>query len=476
MATNTKKKLSRTDLNAIMKTLPTPIQEHGKRCKLLASFLVEQVKTEDWFLDSKLNPTYIIDAITYHDIGKSALRPDTYYWSHSNTAQKKRIYRTHVEKGIETVVSAMDVSFEDSSPRSFERYLYLAITEHHESVSGDGFPKGLLKGEISIVGKIAAIVDSFDHLLFVGKTDEIDLDNAVAELRNQAGKTLDPYLVNVFLENIDTLKKSVEYILLRDKNKRRTDAYGIKLFYHSVYDIRDNTVDSYRVELRLNDPYYGIVKPTAFIAVAEQSGQIFRLEKLAFERLCQEMDALYDPEKPLIECIVPLSARQFEKKGFLKFIKTVTSKYEIEPRQLLFSVRNVDMTDTEVAVDWQNIIDTCRKEGFRFILEDFGDGSSLLSHLDTLSVDRICMKPEYAERILENPKTYSVVSGLVKIASTLQIMTMFTNVEKRAQEANLLAMGVKYACGELYGEALTWKELRDGDAPTPEGDDGGDAV
>jgi EAL domain-containing protein (putative c-di-GMP-specific phosphodiesterase class I) len=310
----------------------------------------------------------------------------------------------------------------------------------------------------------------------VGKTDEIDFETAVSELRSQAGGALDPYLVHAMLEDIDILRKSVEFILTRDKHKRRTDAYGIKLLYHPVYDIRDNKIDSYRVELRLNDSYYGMIKPAVFISVAEQSGQIFRLEKLAFERLCMELDALYDPEKPLIECIVPFSARQFEKKGFLKFIKTVTAKYEIEPRQLLFSVRDADLMSTEVEVDWQSTVDACRKEGFRFILEGFGDGSSLLSRLDTLSVDRICLKPEYTARIAENPKTHSVVAGLVKIATTLQITTMFLRVEKRAQEADLLAMGAKYACGDLYGEGLTWKNLRDGELSPSEEDDGGDAV
>ncbi len=454
------KKIGKIELNNIMKDLPVPVWEHCKRSKRFASYFIDRIKGEDFFLDAKLNPTYLIDAVSYHDIGKTALPKETLYLAHCNTAAKKKTYATHPACGISIIESTLGVSFADYSAKSFERYLHIAVFLHHESAAmlGNG------QRELFLIAQITAIVERFDNLLFVGKHGEVNLEQAVVDLRAMEGDVLDRQLTELFLEDSEGLRRITDYIMSYDKNKRKGDEYGLRLFYSPVYDIRETHLSEYRVQTWLNDPYYGLTKPATFMQVAEQSGQILRLEKLAFQRLCYDLDRLFEPNAPLPTVIFPCSTAHFEKKGFVKFLVKTADQYEIEHERILLAINEYQMANT--SLDWTEITEELHREGFGVLLDGFGDSSALLSQLDSLRVDRICMKAEYTARLSENPNTYSVVAGLVKIAYALHIGVMFEGVERRATEGDLLRVGARYAMGALYGEPLSYKELREAVVPS----------
>jgi len=454
------KKIGKTELNQIMKDLPAPVWEHCKRSKRFASYFIDRIKGEDLFLDAKLNPTYLIDAVSYHDIGKVTLPTDSLYYAHCNTAAKKKTYATHPAAGISTVENTLGVSLSEYSAKSFEHYLHIAVLLHHESAAT------LANGqrEVYLIAQITAIVERFDNLLLVGKYDEVDLEAAIADLRALEGEVLDRQLTELFLSDREGLRRITDYVVSYDKNKRKGDEYGMRLYYSPVYDIREARVSEYRVQTWLNDPYYGMVKPATFLQVAEQSGQIVRFEKLAFQKLCYELDRLFEPEAPLPSVIFPCSAAQFEKKGFVKFLVKTADQYEVEHERILLALSEYQMANSDL--DWTAITEELRHEGFGVVLDGFGDSSALLSRLDSLAVDRICMKAEYTARLSENSKTYSVVAGMVKIAYALHISVMFEGVENRATEGDLLRIKAKYATGALYGEPLSYKEFKEALDPT----------
>ena len=124
---------------------------------------------------------------------------------------------------------------------SFEWCLWKAITEHHEELTGRGFPDAKDARSISIVGRIAAIVDRFDNMLFVGAMGTFDFDSAVEELRCSAG-ALDKRLINVFLSDVEALREYTADIYETEKNKPAPDTYGIKLEYRARYKVGEKAV------------------------------------------------------------------------------------------------------------------------------------------------------------------------------------------------------------------------------------------
>ncbi len=94
---------------------------------------------------------------------------------------------------------------------------------HHERYDGNGYPDGISGAEIAIEARIAAVADVFDALTSkrVYK-DPMPIDRAAGILQEDSGKHFDPLLVNIFLDNMDTV------LAIRERFPDSGDQQGIK--------------------------------------------------------------------------------------------------------------------------------------------------------------------------------------------------------------------------------------------------------
>lgn len=82
----------------------------------------------------------------------------------------------------------------------------LISLEHHEKYNGQGYPYGKMAEEISIYGRIVAIVDVFDALVSQRPYKNAwSVEEALALLQSEKGKHFDPVLIDIFLDNIDSI-------------------------------------------------------------------------------------------------------------------------------------------------------------------------------------------------------------------------------------------------------------------------------
>ena len=452
------KKISKQKLNTVIKGLPAPIQKHCKRTKMLAAYIVEQIKTEEWFLDTDLKPNFVVDSVFYHDIGKCRILEDCLYLDHCSSQEKRETYESHVFGGVPLIAEECGAYVAESPALSFEHCVYLAITEHHERADGSGFPYGKRGEDTSLVGKITALANTLDHLLFVGCTDWCDFDGAMAELEKLSGTALDATLVGVLLDRKEAFREFASYLFDSEIRNIKKNSYGIRFFYHPVVSLKDKRVIMYRAEYRLNDPYYGMISGEAVLPIAEQSGQIFKLEKLAFEKLCSEIDRLCWPDEMMPSFVFGVSAVYARKPSFVQDVAAILAAYEITPGLVCISVKDDDMQAQDV--DWTPIVDALRALGVGFMIDEFSGASPLLAALDDMTVDRICIKRSNTKKIAFNSKTQTIVEGLIRIAKTLGVQVMFDAVEKEETVSVLEQMAVSVAGGPLYGQPLTHKELK----------------
>lgn len=454
------KRISRQKLNNEIKKLPIPVQEHLKRCKLIAGYLVDKIRLEDWFLDLGLNADHIVSAVYLHDVGKCAIPKDNIYALHNETASKKKIYRSHIEEGVSLVERECEMRFDSFGDRAFESYVYAAITEHHEQADGCGFPKGMRAESMSVVGKITAIADTLDNLLFVGATEgagEVGVSEAVKALEKMAGRELDQTLVGVLLEDRTALCGFLEYIDTRAQSKRKRDAYGLQLSFSGIYNIQENRKIEDIVTFAINDPYYGIVRPEVFWPVAERTSQLLRLTKIAVERVCITADAIADKYGEYPRLSVPVASACLSSKTFVPDLCKLIGKYSLKPRSICLVLDGMTAeTDPDTYLE---AISTLREGGYRVAVNSMSDGSTILASLDRLPLDALYVDARYTGRIVDNANTYGVASGMLDIAHNLHMRVIFLGVGDRRVEGELLKMTARYASGDLYGEPLRERDF-----------------
>ncbi len=456
------RKISKKELNMLIMKLPSPVREHSERSALLASFIVERIKDKEWFKKLEIEPQNIIDAVYYHDIGKTRIERDYHYSFYCTVPHRRKIYESHAELGIEAVNEELLYYLPAYDRPSFEWCLCKAMTEHHEALDGRGFPNGKDSRSISIVGRIAAIADRLDNLLFVGALGVFDFDSAIAEL-GKMDDVLDKKLLKVLLADLDALKAYTKDIFDAQCNKPSPDTYGIKLEYEPVYSVEDKKATSYRVKIKVNDAYYGLLKGDILAPIGDQSGQLIRFEKLAFRKLCEDLDSLWTPGGDIPNVLFSISAQQFKNKDFYKYVTKMAEHYEIECSKISFAIVEADMISS--AVEWNTVLDRYVSAGFGFVVEDFGDKFSILPALDELPIKAICMKKHLLDKISTNTKTKSYVIGIIKMLRYMDIEVMFSDVRKHSESELLTAIGVKYLRGAHYGEPLTIEQLRGDEEP-----------
>lgn len=450
-------KVSMKKVNSLFKELPNSIQNHSKRTKLFATYILEKIKDQDWFIEQKYNPANIQKAILYHDLGKLGISKECYYYKYCTNPNTKDIYKSHVDEGVKFITKQLNVDLSKSGKATFETYLYQAMTEHHERIDGRGFPKNLNNETMSLAGKLCALVDRFDTLLFSEKEIEYNFEKAILELEKIAGKKVDKELYDVLVSDIDALQNFVGYVFNLEKRRNSREQYGLKLMYKPIINVRENLLSGFKTEMVINDPYYGIVRSNVYSDIAKKSGQITKLEKFAIEKFLRDLSLLNLHGVRIPVYIFELSINNLSKKTFAKTLRKALDKLEIVGENICFAVSEVDLIGNEDVL--ADIIKNVHDNGFLFGIDQFGEQPILLSKLGDYDVDKVIISDSFGRQIGESNQTISVVSGMVKIINNLDIDVIIGGVSNRTAEANVISMKGRYAYGGLYKELLYSNEI-----------------
>ncbi len=137
----------------------------------------------------------IYDASPMHDIGKMAIPYTILHKKGSLEKEEFEIMKTHTDVAH---------SYLKHPDRKILKAADIIAYEHHEKWDGTGYPRGLKGEEIHIFGRIVAIADVFDALTHKRVYKEAwSVEDAVSYILKNTGTQFDPYLVEIFEENID---------------------------------------------------------------------------------------------------------------------------------------------------------------------------------------------------------------------------------------------------------------------------------
>ncbi len=148
---------------------------------------------------SKIQCELILNTSPLHDIGKVAIPDIVLLKKGKLDAHEFEIMKNHTTLGAQ-MLSGADSAFLKTAE-------IIALT-HHERFDGTGYPKGLKGEDIPLIGRICAICDVFDALTSERSYKKAwQFDDAVEEVKRMKGSYFDPKLVDIFIENINNIKK-----------------------------------------------------------------------------------------------------------------------------------------------------------------------------------------------------------------------------------------------------------------------------
>ncbi|PDS76269.1 EAL domain-containing protein [Rhizobium sp. L43] len=253
----------------------------------------------------------------------------------------------------------------------------------------------------------------------------------------------------------DLTASAEERMRLESELRRAIERGELELHYQPKVLLDSGAMVGCEALLRWRHPEMGMIPPTRFIPVAEDTGLIVELGRWVLREACQTAAEMNAGSQAPHKVAVNLSVKQFQSAGLLRSIAEILEEtgcraewVEIEITESLL----LDQKDETL-----KMLSELRNMGFSIAIDDFGTGYSALNYLarfpiDTLKIDRSFINST-------DRRNEELVKAILSIARCLGQSVVAEGVETAEQAAFLAANGCGSAQGFLYSKAVPKAEI-----------------
>ncbi|WP_133499661.1 putative bifunctional diguanylate cyclase/phosphodiesterase [Cognatilysobacter terrigena] len=238
------------------------------------------------------------------------------------------------------------------------------------------------------------------------------------------------------------------------------DRGELRLVYQPVYRLSDQKLVGAEALLRWRHHEQGVIAPSVFIDVAEQSGLIETIGPQVMRAACGDAmrweQARAADAMPLFVS-VNVSPRQLRSGDLARMVEASLRDAGLSPDQL-----HIELTETAVISDEAHasqLLTRLRALGVKVWLDDFGTGFSGLSHLRRVPVDGVKIDRSFVADVLRDPDDLALTTAIIAMAHSLGITVVAEGVEKEGQYALLRERRCDLAQGYWLGHPLEMDEF-----------------
>jgi diguanylate cyclase (GGDEF)-like protein len=220
------------------------------------------------------------------------------------------------------------------------------------------------------------------------------------------------------------------------------------LYYQPKLDVATNTITSVEALLRWQIQDRGLVPPSQFIPLAEETGLIVPIGEWVLAEACRQLVIWRQKGLAPIDMAVNLSPAQFQSPDMLEVFKQIITNSHIDPRLL-----TLEVTESILLEDIETKIKTIKKLkelGLALSVDDFGTGYSSLSYLGKLPLDELKIDRSFFVQLFDDEKSRALVSSLIYLCRNLNLRTVAEGVETEEQLQFLKDEGCDQYQGFLF--------------------------
>jgi len=246
------------------------------------------------------------------------------------------------------------------------------------------------------------------------------------------------------------LNKAALYRLnLEHELRRALDNNEFSIHYQSKVDSLSGRLVGVEALIRWHHPEKGIVQPSEFIAVAEETSLIQPIGDWVLSTVCYQMKAWCDAGLCAIRVAVNVSPRQFRENDFPARVAEILKSSQLEPGMLELEVTEGSvMENIDDAIEKLNILKTM---GIHLSVDDFGTGYSSLSYLRNLPIHSLKIDQSFILNMIGDQSTQAIVASTIYLAHQLGLDVVAEGVETEDQRELLQ----KWRCDVLQGYLIS---------------------
>lgn len=271
-----------------------------------------------------------------------------------------------------------------------------------------------------------------------------------AHIAMRQAKAIQGCTFHVFNERINRHARSLADLESELRRALRRDE--LELHYQPRLNLADGRIVGLEALVRWRHAERGLLPPSEFVPLAEQSGLIVPLGYWVIARALRDMQALNTQGLAPLHMAVNLSFRQFQDSQLLATLSRLIAEYGVDAHWLEFEL-------TETAVMRRNervrqTMDALGRLGVRFSLDDFGTGFSSFVHLNSLPITLLKVDRSFVAKMDMREENRKLVHAMINLAHNLNLEVVAEGVESEAQLALLRGFGCNQVQGFLVSKPL----------------------
>jgi len=230
------------------------------------------------------------------------------------------------------------------------------------------------------------------------------------------------------------------------------------LYYQIQVSAIDESIVGVEALIRWQHPEDGIISPTKFIPVAEETGMIIPLSKWVLETASRQNKKWQDMGFTPIRVGVNLSPQHFHEPDLLNQVADIINKTKLSPEFLELEItEGTIMSNADEAV---NTLNKLRNMGVGISVDDFGTGYSSLNYLKKFPIQTLKIDKSFIGRDLNfNQQEAAIVSSIIKLGHSLKLNVIAEGVETKSQLDYLRKNYCDEIQGFYYSRPVTSEEL-----------------
>lgn len=255
----------------------------------------------------------------------------------------------------------------------------------------------------------------------------------------------------------DMNASALELFNLERDLHRALEREELLLHYQPKLDTTRRMMVGMEALVRWNHKEKGMIVPTQFIPLAEDTGLILPIGEWVLRTACLQTSAWQKAGFESANVAVNLSARQFNQKNLPDIVARALQEAALSPRHL-----ELEITESMVMQKPEEAIAVLRKlknMGVRISIDDFGTGYSSLNYLRRFPVDSLKIDRSFIMNATTNPDDAAIVKGIVALAHNLKLKVITEGVETEAQFEFLRDVECDEVQGFLFSRPLPTDEF-----------------
>ncbi|MEO1760787.1 MAG: bifunctional diguanylate cyclase/phosphodiesterase [Cyanobacteria bacterium J06629_18] len=286
-----------------------------------------------------------------------------------------------------------------------------------------------------------------------GQDGETLIKNADAALNRAKSQGRNHYqiynsTINSEASELLSLENSLHYALERNE---------LKLYYQPQVDISTGEICKFEALLRWQHPQYGLISPSKFIPIAEETGLIVPISEWVLRTACTQNKIWQNIlGNSGIRVAVNLSPRQFQQPNLVDTVQRILRETQLSPNCLELEItesaamQNVDFT--------KQVLTELYKMKVSISIDDFGTGYCSFSYLKQFPIHCLKIDRSFVRDLTKDTNDAAIITAMIALAHGLNFSVVAEGVETQEQRNLLRILECELMQGNLFSPAVCAQE------------------